>query len=138
MTLLPRELFTSGALADLDAVVEAAGGDETEDDDEENEDEEGRDLILELEAANRADTEEMVKLRELAKDGSPGYSVDNRSLLCISDEVYVPEDPQRLRPSSSATYTNSPRRDTLGPTIWFAYSPHISTQRTLSKGWQST
>ena len=59
-------------LADLDAAVVAAGGDETEDDDEENEDEEGRDPILELEAANWADTEEMAKLRELAKVGSPG------------------------------------------------------------------
>ena len=83
MTLLPRELFTSETLVDLDAAVVAADGDETEDDDEENEDEEGRDPILELEAANRADTEEMAKLRELAKDGSPGYSVDNRGLLRI-------------------------------------------------------
>ena len=57
VTLLPRELFTSEALADLDAAVVAAGGDETEDDDEDNEDEEGRDPILELEAANRANTE---------------------------------------------------------------------------------
>ena len=71
MTLLPGELFTSEALVDLDAALVAAGGDETEDDDEENEDEEGRDPILELEAANRVDTGEMVKLRELAKDGSP-------------------------------------------------------------------
>ena len=96
LTLLPRELFTSEALADLDAAVVAAGGDETEDDDEENEDEECRDPILELEAANRADTEEMVKLWELAKDGSPGYSVDNRGLLRISDKVNVPEDPPTL------------------------------------------
>ena len=96
MTLLPRELFTSGALADLDAAVVAAGGDKTEDDYEENEDEEGRDPLLELEAANRADTEEMVKLRDRAKDGSPGYSVDNRGLLRISDKVYVPEDPPTL------------------------------------------
>ena len=96
VTLLPHELFTSEALADLNAAVVAAGGDETEDDNEENEDEEGRDPILELEAANRADTEEMVKLRELAKDGSPGYSVNNRGLLCISDKVYVPENPPTL------------------------------------------
>ena len=96
MTLLPCELFTSETLVDLDAAVVAAGGDETEDDDEENEDEEGWDPILELEAANRADTEEMAKLRELAKDGSPGYSVDNRGLLRISDKVYVPESPPTL------------------------------------------
>ena len=43
VTLLPHELFTSEALADLDAVVVAAGGDETEDGDEGNEDEEGQD-----------------------------------------------------------------------------------------------
>ena len=93
VTLLPSELFTSEALADLDAAVVAAGGDETEDDDEENEDEENRDLILELEDANRADKEEMIKLRELAKDGSPGYSVDNRGCLHKSNKVHVPEDP---------------------------------------------
>ena len=52
--------------------------------------------ILELEAANRADTEEMTKLRELAQDGSPGYSVDSRDLLRISDKVYVPENPPTL------------------------------------------
>ena len=45
-----------------------------------------------MEAANWADMEEMTKLRELAKDGSPGYSVDARGLLCIADKVYVPED----------------------------------------------
>ena len=50
----------------------AAAGDESEDDDEKNEDEEGRDPILELEAANRADTVRMIKLSELVKDGSPG------------------------------------------------------------------
>ena len=38
----------------------------------------------------------MVKLRKLAKDGSPGYSVDNRGLLHISDKVDVPEDPPTL------------------------------------------
>ena len=80
----------------LTRALVAAGGDETEDDDEENEDEEGRDPILELEAANRADTEERVKLRELAKVGSPGYLVDNRGLLRISDKVYVPEHPPVL------------------------------------------
>ena len=97
MTLLPRELFASEALADLDAAVVAASGDEIdeeEDDEEEDDDEDGLDLILELEAANRADTEEMTKLLELVKDGSPGYSVDNRGLLRITDKVYVPEDPQ--------------------------------------------
>ena len=96
MTLLLSELFTSEALVDLDAAVVAAAGDESKDDDEENGDEEGRDPILELEAANRADTEEVVKLRELAKNGSSGYSVDNRGLLRISDKVYVPEDPPTL------------------------------------------
>ena len=95
MTLLPRELFMSEALADLDAAVVAAGGDEIDDEDAGEKDEdvvEGRDPILELEAANGAHTEEMTKLRELAKDGSPGYSVDSRGLLRISDKVYVPED----------------------------------------------
>ena len=52
--------------------------------------------MLELEAANRADTEEMTKLRELAKEGSPGYSVDARGLLRIADKVYVPERPPTL------------------------------------------
>ena len=98
MTLLPCELFTSEALADLDAAVVAAGGDEIDDeeDGEEDDDEEGRDPILGLEGANRADTEEMMKLRELAKDGSPGYSVDSRGLRRISDKVYVPEQPPTL------------------------------------------
>ena len=96
VTFLSRELFTCEVLADLDAAAVAAGGDETEGHDKENEGEEGRDPILELEAANRANTEEIVKLRELAKDGFPGYSADNRGLLCISDKVYVPEDPPML------------------------------------------
>ena len=97
MTLLPRELFTSEALADLDAAVVAAGGDEIDEEDvDEDDDEDGRDPMLELEAANRADTEEMTKLRELAKEGSPGYSVDARGLLRIADKVYVPEDPPTL------------------------------------------
>ena len=94
VTLLPRGLFTSKALADLDAAVVAACGDEIDDevDDEEDDDEDGRDPILELEVANRGDTEEMTKLGELARDGSPGYSVDSRSLQHISDKVYVPAD----------------------------------------------
>ena len=99
VTLLPRELFMSEALADLDAAVVAAGGDEIDDEDDGEEDvdeDEGRGPILELEAVNRADTEEMTKLQELAKDGSPGYSVDSRGLLRISDKVYVPEDPRTL------------------------------------------
>ena len=98
MTLLPRELFMSEALADLGAAVVAAGGDEIDDGDDEEDvdDDKGRDPILDLEAANRADTEEMTKLRELAKDGSPGYSVDSRGFLCISDKVYVPEDTPTL------------------------------------------
>ena len=50
-------MFASEALADLDAPVVAAGDDETEDDVEEDEDEQGRDLVLELEAPNRADRE---------------------------------------------------------------------------------
>ena len=61
MTLYPRELFTSEALVDLDASVVAAGGDEIDDEDdgeEDVDDDEGRDLILKLEEANRADTEE--------------------------------------------------------------------------------
>ena len=99
VTLLPRELFTSEALADLDAAVVAAGADEIDDEDDGEEgvdDDEGHDPILELEAANRSDTEEMTKLRELAQDGSPGYSVDSRGLLRISDKVYVPENPPTL------------------------------------------
>ena len=58
MTLLPREMFTSEALADLDAAVVAAGGDEMDDeeDGEVDDHKDGRDPILELEAANRADT----------------------------------------------------------------------------------
>ena len=96
VTLLPREMFTNEALADLDAAVVAAGGDETEDNEEEVEEEQGRDLVLEMEAANRADTEEMTKLREMAKEGSPGYSVDARGLLRIADKVYVPEQPPTL------------------------------------------
>ena len=55
--MLPREMFTNEALGDLDAAVVAAGGDETEEDEEEDEEEQGRDLVLELEAAKRADTE---------------------------------------------------------------------------------
>ena len=95
MTLLPRELFTSEALADLDQAVVAAGGDDIDDEDvgeEDVDDDEGRDLILELEAANSADTEEMTKLQDLAQDASPGYSVGSRGLLRISDKVYVPEN----------------------------------------------
>ena len=63
VTLPPRELFTREALADLDAAVVAAGSDEkdVEEDDDEDDDEDGRDPLLELEAANRADTEEMMK-----------------------------------------------------------------------------
>ena len=38
MTLLPRELFTIEALADLDAAVVAAGGDEIDDKDDGEED----------------------------------------------------------------------------------------------------
>ena len=37
VTLLPREISTNEALADLDAAVVAAGGDEAEDDEEEDE-----------------------------------------------------------------------------------------------------
>ena len=99
VTLLPRELFTTEALADLDAAVVAGGGDKIDDEDdgeEDVDDDEGRDPILELEVANRADTEEMTKLRELAQGGSPGYSVDSRGLLRISDMVYVPENPATL------------------------------------------
>ena len=65
MTLLPRELFMSEALADLNAAAVAAGGDEIDDEDDGEEEEdvdEGRDPIQELEVANRADTEEMTKL----------------------------------------------------------------------------
>ena len=98
VTLLPRELFMSEALADLDAAVVAARVNEIDDGEEDVDDDEGRDPILELEAANRADTEEMTKLRELAQHGSPGYSVDSRGLLCISDKVYIPEDPPTLAP----------------------------------------
>ena len=89
----------SEALADLDAATVAAGGDEIDDEDDGVEDEgvdEGRDPILELEAANRADTEEMTKLREVTKDCSPSYSVDSRGLLRIADKVYVPDDPPTL------------------------------------------
>ena len=98
VTLLPCELFTSEALADLDAAVVAAGSDEMdeEEDDDEDDDEDGPDPILELEAANKADTEEMTKLREQAKEGSPGYSVDARGPLRIADKAYVPEDPPTL------------------------------------------
>ena len=87
MTFLPREFFTSEALSDLDTAVVAAGGDETDDIEEEDEEQQGRDPMLELEAANRADTEEMTNLRELAKERSPGYSVDARGLLRIADKV---------------------------------------------------
>ena len=64
MTLLSHE-FTSQALAYLNAAKVIAAGDEIdeEEDDEEDDDEDGRDPILELEAANRADTEEMIELR---------------------------------------------------------------------------
>ena len=61
VTLLLHEFFMSEALADLDAAVVAAGGDEIDDEDdgeEDVDDDEGRDLILKLEEANRADTEE--------------------------------------------------------------------------------
>ena len=99
VTLLPRELFMSEALTDHDAAVVAAGGDEKADEDDRDDDvddDEGRDRILELEAANMADTEEMTKLRELAQNCSPGFSVDSRGLLRISDKVYVPENPPTL------------------------------------------
>ena len=99
VTLLSLELFMSEALAHLDAAVVAAGGDEIDDEDDGEDhvdDDEGHDPILELEAAKRADTEEMTKLLELAQDGSPGYSVDSRGLLRISDKVYVPENPPTL------------------------------------------
>ena len=92
--LLPHELFTSEALADIDAAAVAAGGDEI--DEEEDDAEGGRDPIRELEAASRADAEEMTKLRELAKEGSPGSSVDDRGLLRIAGKAYVPEDPSTL------------------------------------------
>ena len=93
VTLLPHEMFTSEELADLDTAVVVAGGDEMDDeeDGEVYDYEDGCDLILELEAADRADTEEMTKLRELEKDGSSGYLVDNRGLLRIADKVYIPE-----------------------------------------------
>ena len=51
VTLLPRELFISEVLADLDAAAVAGGGDEIDDEDHGEEDEdvdEGRDSILEL------------------------------------------------------------------------------------------
>ena len=119
VTLLPHELFTSEALADLDAAVVAASGDETKDDDEENEAEEGRDPILELVAANKADKEQMAKLWELAKDGSPGYSVDDRGLLRISDKVYVPENPPNTRcpphpPHTRTALHGTPRAQPYG------------------------
>ena len=38
----------------------------------------------------------MTKLQELAQDGSPGYSVDSRGLLRISNKVYIPENPSTL------------------------------------------
>ena len=87
------------ALADLDAAVVAAGGDEidVEDDgDDDVDDEDGCDPILQLEASNRADTEVMTKLRALAQDCLPGRSLDSRGLLRISDKVYVPENPPTL------------------------------------------
>ena len=98
LTLLPREFFTSESLADLDAAEVAAGGDEIgeEEDDDADDEEDGRDPILELEAANRADTEAMTKLRKLAKNGFPGYWVEARGLLRINDKLYVPEDPPTL------------------------------------------
>ena len=63
MTLLPRELFTTEALADLDAAEVAAAGDVSEADDEENEDQQGQEPILELEATKRAHTQGMVMLQ---------------------------------------------------------------------------
>ena len=76
----------------------AAGGDkiDEEEDDDEDDDEDGRDPMLELEAANRAKTEEMTKLRDLTKEGSLGYSVDARGLISIADKVCVPKDPPTL------------------------------------------
>ena len=62
VTLLPGEFFMSEVLADLDAAVVAAGGDKIDDGEDVDDDEKGRDPILELEAADRADTEEMTKL----------------------------------------------------------------------------
>ena len=38
----------------------------------------------------------MTKLREQAKEDSPGYSVDARGLPCIADKVYRPEQPLTL------------------------------------------
>ena len=96
VTLLPCDIFTNEALADLDAAVVAAGGDETQDDEEEDEEEHDRDPALELEAANRADTEEMTKLRELATEGSSGYSLDASGLLRIAGKVYVSKQPPTL------------------------------------------
>ena len=120
VTLLSPEFFTSKALADLDAAVVAAGGDEIdEEDDEEDDDEDGRDPILELEVANRADTEEMTKLRQLAMEGSLGYSVDAWGLLRIADKVYLPEDPPTLaalliRQVHEQPSTGHPGRNRMG------------------------
>ena len=120
-------MFTNKALVDLDTAVVAAGGDKTEVDEEENGEEQGRDTMLELEAANGPGTEEMTKLRELAKKGSPVYLVDARGLLHIAVKYTFQNTARRSWPSSSATCTNNPQQDTQGAIVWFSSSRRTST-----------
>ena len=87
LTLLPPSRFTPEALTDLGvAPVEDSADDLTDD----------VNPIAELESANKADTEEMRRLRELAREGAPGYSIDSAGMLRISDKIYVPEHPPTL------------------------------------------
>ena len=40
--------------------------------------------------ANKSDSEEIVKLRKLAKDRTPGYTL-KKGVLLFNDKIYVPE-----------------------------------------------
>ena len=93
---LPRKMFTSEALADRNPAVVAAGGDETKDDEEQDEAEPGQDPVLELQAAISEVRQEMMKLRKLAKEGSPWCWVDTRGVFRIASKEYVPEVPLTL------------------------------------------
>ena len=50
-------------------------------------DDDDHDPLADALAANKADTEEMNKLRTLAKDKTPGYSLDSEGLLRIDERI---------------------------------------------------
>ena len=52
--------------------------------------EEAPDLLDIVISANKSDSEEIVKLRELAKNRTPGYTV-KKGVLLFDDKIYVPK-----------------------------------------------